>query len=105
MIFDRIGEITRAARQAIESGAVDELGTQMNENHALLRDLTVSSPELDRLCETARNAGAWGAKLSGGGRGGNLIALVVASQAIHIAGALQAAGAVRVIQTCVRVSS
>jgi mevalonate kinase len=100
-IFARIGEITRAARLAIESGAVEFLGPLMDENHVLLRDLTVSSASLDCLCDAARRAGAWGAKLSGGGRGGNLIALVPPKRADYIGAALRAAGAVSVIQTTV----
>jgi mevalonate kinase len=48
----------------------------MNDNHAQLVAMTVSSAALDRLAEAARAAGALGAKLSGAGRGGNLIALV-----------------------------
>ena len=100
-IFTRIGEIVRAARRGIESGAVESLGPLMDENHALLRDLTVSSESLERLCQAARAAGAWGAKLSGGGRGGNLIALVSPERADSVADALRAAGAVNVIQTTV----
>jgi mevalonate kinase len=48
----------------------------MNKNHSLLQELEVSSPELDRLVKAARKAGALGAKLSGGGLGGNIIAMV-----------------------------
>ncbi|RPI93012.1 MAG: mevalonate kinase [Chloroflexi bacterium] len=100
-IFARIGEIVRAARQAIESGAFEALGPLMDENHALLRNLTVSSDSLERLCQTARDAGARGAKLSGGGRGGNLIALVAPDRADPVRDALRTAGAANVIQTTV----
>jgi len=74
----------------------------MDSNHDLLRQLTVSSDTLDRLCAAARAAGAWGAKLSGGGRGGNIIALVDDERAGPVGEALRAAGAVNVIQTVVR---
>jgi mevalonate kinase len=100
-IFVRIGKIVRAARTAIESGTMEVLGPLMDENHALLRELSVSSPDLDRLCGAARTAGAAGAKLSGGGRGGNLIALVAPGQADIVAAALRGSGAVNVIQTTV----
>jgi mevalonate kinase len=100
-IFDRIGAIARAARQAIESGDIDKLGPLMDENQTLLHDLTVSSPELEHLIETARAAGALGAKLSGGGRGGNMIALVEPDRAGSIRETLLKAGAVNVIQTVV----
>lgn len=92
-VFDRAGEITRSARQAIETGDVAALGPLMDENHALLQQLTVSGPELDRLVETARRSGALGAKLSGGGRGGNMIALVRPQDADPVAASLLQAGA------------
>ncbi|MCA9913086.1 MAG: mevalonate kinase, partial [Anaerolineae bacterium] len=75
-ILDAIGAIVQKSRQAIESGDSVALGALMNQNHALLQQLTVSSPKLDTLVTATRNAGALGAKLSGGGRGGNMIALV-----------------------------
>lgn len=100
-VFARIGQIARAARAAIESGTIESLGPLMDENHALLADLTVSSATLDRLCTAARAAGATGAKLSGGGRGGNLIALVDDESAGPVTAALHRAGAARVIQTTV----
>jgi galactokinase len=53
------------------------LGEVMNDQHALLRDLyDVSLPELDNICTSALNAGAYGAKISGAGMGGSIIALV-----------------------------
>jgi len=73
----------------------------MNEHHALLRELTVSNAALDRLCAAALAAGAHGAKLSGGGRGGNMIALVDEHNAASVRQALEGAGAVRVIETVV----
>jgi mevalonate kinase len=100
-LFDAIGEIARRARRVIESGETASLGDLMDENHALLQELTVSSPELDRLVETARSAGADGAKLSGGGRGGNMIALVRPDRAEAIAKELRFAGAKRTLVTTV----
>lgn len=92
-VFDKIGEISFNARRAIEAGKSELLGGLMNENHVLLQELTVSSPELDRLVRTARDAGAAGAKLSGGGRGGNMIAFVEADAADSVSSALKEAGA------------
>ncbi len=74
-IFAQVGQIVNEARRAIEYGKLSELGELMDRNHSLLQHMTVSSPELDQLVEAARDAGALGAKLSGGGRGGNMIAL------------------------------
>ncbi len=98
-IFDKIGEVSFAARCAIEAGLAEWLAELMNKNHALLQELTVSSPELDRLVETARQAGALGAKLSGGGRGGNMIALVESENAETVSLALKQAGAKHTIIT------
>jgi mevalonate kinase len=98
-VFDRIGEIVWRARIAIESGKWKELGGLMNQNHELLQALTVSSPELDRLVEAARSAGALGAKLSGGGRGGNMIALVEPERSASVMRTLREAGATHTIVT------
>ncbi len=98
-VFDSIGDLVQSARRAIENGEIAALGPLMDSNHALLRELTVSSPELDRLVEAARAGGAWGAKLSGGGRGGNIIALVPPEKQGIVQQALQQAGATRVIIT------
>lgn len=98
-IFDKIGEISFAARCAIEAGMYEWLGELMNKNHALLQELTVSAPELDRLAVAARSAGAFGAKLSGGGRGGNIIALVKSEMADTVALVLKTMGARNTIIT------
>lgn len=101
-LFRRIGGLSRAARQCIEGGDVGRLGPLMDENHALLGELGVSSPTLDRLVRTARRASAAGAKLSGAGKGGNVVALVGQEGAATVAAALRQAGAVRTIETRVR---
>lgn len=98
-LFNEVAAITQATRKAIENGHPDALGPLMDENHDLLREMGVSSPELENLVNNARTAGALGAKLSGGGRGGNMIALTTRVDANHIAHALQSAGATRTIIT------
>ena len=84
-----------------EDGYLDELGSLMAHNQVLLRELGVSSPLLETLIQAALEAGADGAKLSGGGRGGNLIALVQPETEMTVIGALMSAGAVGVIPTWV----
>jgi len=101
-LFDAIGAITASAREAVEVGKINSLGSLMDENHALLRRISVSSPELDGLVEAARSAGALGAKLSGAGRGGNMIALVAPESSENVARALINAGAIRTILTEIR---
>jgi mevalonate kinase len=99
VVFDQVGGLARTARAVIEKGDTDKLGSLMDQNHALLQEMTVSSPELDVLVTVAREAGALGAKMSGGGRGGNMIALAPLEQADEIARALQRAGAQHTITT------
>jgi mevalonate kinase len=104
-MFRAIGEIAREARTVIETSTVPEtlevLGELMNRNHALLRGLDVSCAELERLITASREAGAPGAKLSGGGRGGNMIALARPETAGSLRAALERAGAKRVIHTVI----
>jgi mevalonate kinase len=97
-LFAEVGELVKAARGCIERGLHAELGRLMNENHELLQRMGVSSPELDALVAAARAAGALGAKLSGGGRGGNMIALA-GDDPGALERALMAAGAKGVIRT------
>lgn len=97
--FNEIAQITLIARRSIESGKPESLGELMDQNHVLLQSMTISSPALDKLVKAARKAGALGAKLSGSGRGGNMIALVEQANAESIAGALISAGAKRTIIT------
>jgi mevalonate kinase len=101
-LFDAIGAIAASARKAIEQGSIDLLGPLMNDNHALLTKMNVSSPMLDELVEAARSAGALGSKLSGAGRGGNMIALASPDSSQVVAQALTEAGAIRTIITEVR---
>jgi mevalonate kinase len=97
--FDQIGAIVQQARAAIETGAIDQLGPLMDQNQELLRHINVSGPELEKLIAAAKDAGAAGAKLVGGGRGGNMIALVNGQQIEMVIAALKEAGAVSVIVT------
>ena len=98
-IFDGIGQIAGAARQAIQSGDVNALGPLMRENQRLLRQLDVSTEMLERLIATAEEAGAAGAKLSGAGRGGNLIAVVESEKVGIVREALLTGGAVGALVT------
>jgi mevalonate kinase len=73
----------------------------MTRNQQLLREMGVSAPVLERLVAAAQEAGALGAKLSGAGRGGNVIALVKPEARRVVEEALFAAGARHVISTTV----
>jgi mevalonate kinase len=98
-IFDEIGTIAQMGRQAIEQGEIETVGQLMNENHRLLQLLCVSSPELEGLVQAAREGGALGAKLSGAGRGGNIIALVTQKTRSRVDMMLRLAGAKGIIIT------
>ncbi len=72
---------TLAATDALRSGDMDRFGALMNESHESLRsDFEVSTGGLDRLVGAARNAGARGARLTGAGFGGCIVALISAAE-------------------------
>ncbi len=100
-VIETIGLLVDETRQAVERGDLTTLGQLMTRNHGYLRGLTVSSPQLDTFVKAALDAGALGAKLSGGGRGGNMIALVTPETHSAVKAALLAAGARRVLGTVV----
>jgi len=100
-LFDECGALSEAARQAIQAGDYEEVGRLMDQNHALLVDMSVSSVELDHLVFAANESGALGAKMSGGGRGGNMIALVTAESEEAVYAALLEAGAKRVLKSVI----
>jgi len=74
-IFEREKELVHEARKALEEGDVEKVGKLMDENHKLLQEIEVSSPELDMLVKLAKDNGALGAKMTGGGLGGYMYAL------------------------------
>jgi hydroxymethylglutaryl-CoA reductase len=74
-IFDQIGALTTAAAEAFKSGHLVELGELMNLCQGYLNALQLSTPELEELIHISRDLGCMGAKLTGGGGGGSIIAL------------------------------
>lgn len=74
-IFDTIDSLALAAAEAVESGDLAQLGELMNICQGQLAALQVSSPQIAELVQVARQAGAIGAKLTGGGGGGAVVAL------------------------------
>ena len=97
--FAAIGALVARAREALIKGDLRELGQLMTANQQELQAIGVSAEPLDRLIAAAMDAGALGAKLSGSGRGGNMIALVDEATRDAVAAALQRAGARNVIVT------
>ena len=91
-LVDRLSELTREAVRCLQQGDLDTLGAAMNEAHESLNRLGVGSDELDRLVGAARRAGALGAKLTGGGLGGCVVALSRADDVDRMQYELQRAG-------------
>jgi hydroxymethylglutaryl-CoA reductase len=74
-IFDQIDALTLRGIQAIQDNDLPTLGQLMNICQGMLNALQVSTPELEKLCDIARENGALGAKLTGGGGGGSIVAI------------------------------
>ena len=73
--FDEIANVTKDGKKAIEKGNKEAVGELMNKNHELLNEIGVGHPILEKLVGLTLDAGALGAKLTGGGGGGNMVAL------------------------------
>ena len=74
-IFKEAEDLAHEARKALESYDLKSVGRLMDENHKQLQEIEVSCKELDFLVDLAREQGALGAKMTGGGLGGNMVAL------------------------------
>lgn len=102
-LFAEIGRLVDQLRHTLTTPhSTEAIGTLLTHNHYLLQQLGVSSAELDHLVNAALHAGAWGAKLSGAGRGGNLIALIPPHAIYTITQTLFEAGAKRIFATTIQ---
>ena len=100
--FTEVGEIVYQVYRRLTTGTLTGVGRLLDDNQTLLAAMGVSHPALERLLAAARAAGALGAKLCGGGLGGNCLALVEPGSAEQVAAAMRRAGAVRTIITHIR---
>jgi mevalonate kinase len=92
-LLTQADEICSDAASALESGELERLGLLMNENQRLLQQIGVSSKKVDDLVRACSAAGALGAKLTGAGGGGSVIALAAdAKQSARIAESIRQAG-------------
>lgn len=90
----KLGSLATQAQQALQTNNLKELGNLMNQAQLELTALEVSHPKLDILINAAKKAGALGAKLTGGGIGGTMLALAPNQEiANKIIASLEAAGA------------
>ena len=75
VIFKQAEDLAHKGRKALEELDLQKVGELMNENHRLLQEIEVSCKELDYLVDLTREKGAFGAKMTGGGGGGCILAL------------------------------
>ncbi|MEU3902100.1 mevalonate kinase [Streptomyces sp. NPDC045251] len=92
---DRATELTESARQALAEGGPEELGSRMTDYHSLMQAARLSTGLIDTLVDAALRAGSLGAKITGGGLGGCLIALAPPQRAREVTRRLHEAGAVQ----------
>lgn len=90
--FDEMDLVAHLGMDALADGDLPGLGRLMNVNQVLLEKIGVSCPEIDNLVNAALRAGALGAKLSGSGGGGIVIALATPDIQTAVAEAIEAAG-------------
>ncbi|MGB5412199.1 MAG: hydroxymethylglutaryl-CoA reductase, degradative [Woeseiaceae bacterium] len=90
-IFEQIDALTVQGASLLQQGDFARLGQLMNICHGLLNAIGVSTPGLERMVDIARQHGALGAKLTGAGGGGSIVALCDGN-AVEIGGALEASG-------------
>ena len=102
-LFKQYEELAFKARKSLEDFDLKRVGELMNDNHRLLQGIEVSCKELDYLVDLARRNGAYGAKLTGGGGGGCIVALTPGIELQEkVAGAIEKEG-FRVLRTKVGV--
>ncbi len=90
-LFDQIATITEEGTEAFANGKLAELGELMNMAHGHLNAMQLSTPELEELVFLARTNGALGAKITGAGGGGSVVALCPDAQDT-VAQAMETAG-------------
>jgi mevalonate kinase len=86
-----LGSLCDTGTASLLAGKLDALGADMNRAHELLGGLGVSTPLLDALCDVARKLGAHGAKLTGAGGGGSVIAIAPRDKEAEILAAWKSA--------------
>jgi len=101
-LLEEIGTIVFLAKEAFQNGNAVAIGKLMLQNQAILQKLDMSLPELDSMIKLALENGALGAKLSGGGRGGNVIALVKEENAEQVHNAFLEHGYKEIVDTIIQ---
>ena len=92
-LFEQAEAIALIGRKALNEYDLKKVGELMNDNHRLLKEIEVSHEKLDLLVDVARKQGAYGAKLTGGGGGGCMVALTPGKDSQEkVANAIKKAG-------------
>ncbi len=92
-IFGQAEELAHKGRRALKEFDLRQVGKLMDENHRLLQEIEVSCKELDYQVDLAREMGAFGAKMTGGGGGGCMLALTPGKKLQEaVAGAMENEG-------------
>lgn len=100
--IEEIGDLAKEARKALLNGNINLLAECVNRNQALLRDLELSCPELEQLISIVLDSGALAAKLTGGGKGGHMLALVEAGKSEIVLQKMNNNGALNAFLTLVK---
>ncbi len=100
--LEEIGDLAKEARKALLHGDIHLMAECVNRNQELLCDLELSCPELDRLISLAMESGALAAKLTGGGKGGHMLALVEAGKSEIVLQKMNNNGALNAFLTTVK---
>jgi hydroxymethylglutaryl-CoA reductase len=90
-VFDLIDELSISSGEALQTSNYEALGRLMNIGQGLLNALGISTPDLENMVAIARQSGALGAKLTGAGGGGSIVALCPGTEEV-VSTALRTAG-------------
>ncbi len=93
--LSRATQLIEEAQQALAEGEAEELGARLTDYHELLREVGLSTDKIDAMVDAALKAGSLGAKITGGGLGGCVLAMTQPEQAREVARQLHEAGAVQ----------
>jgi mevalonate kinase len=94
--FAHAAALVKSAELGLLNARLEAVGERLSEFHCLLREFSISTPEIEGLVEAALAAGAYGAKLTGGGMGGCVVALSDSMSAEAVCARLEDAGAQRI---------
>jgi mevalonate kinase len=99
--LDAIRKQTYEMKMALEAGNLEKVGATMTENHKILIDMGLSHEKLVYLCNMALDKGALGAKVTGGGRGGYMIALTPGKELQDVVASAMEQEGYKVIRTTI----